>query len=73
MGPNARMGNRRQMESDEKFMADGPTRAPRRTLLDRYDKNQDGRITLEELNGAEALMQRLDTNGDGVLSGREAK
>ncbi|MHC4939212.1 MAG: hypothetical protein ACYTHK_09615 [Planctomycetota bacterium] len=73
MGPNAGTGNRRQMEADEKFMADGPTRAPKRNLLDRYDKDGDGRITLEELNGAEALMQRLDTNGDGVLSGREAK
>ena len=73
MGPNAGKGNRRQMEADRKFMADGPTRAPKMTLLDRYDKNGDGRITLKELNGAEALMQRLDRNGDGVLSGREAK
>ena len=73
MGPNARARNNRQMQADKKFMADGPTRAPKRTLLDRYDKDQDGRITLEELNGAEALMQRLDTNGDGILSGREAK
>jgi len=73
MGPDAGRGDTKQMESDEKFMADGPTKAPQRTLLDRYDKDGDGRVTLEELNGAEALMQRLDQNGDGVLSGREAK
>lgn len=73
MGPNAGRSNRRQMTSDDEFMADGPTRAPARSLLERYDKDEDGRVTLEELNGAEALMQRLDANGDGVLSGREAK
>jgi len=41
------------------------------TLFDRYDADKDGGITLEELDGAQALM-RLDKNGDGVLTGREA-
>jgi Ca2+-binding EF-hand superfamily protein len=61
------------MDSDREFMADGPTRAPKQGLLARYDKDEDGRITLEELNGAEALMTRLDKNGDGVLSGSEVR
>ena len=61
------------MESDRKFMADGPTRAPELNLLDRYDTDKDGRVTLEELNGAEALMSRLDKNGDGVLTSGEAR
>ncbi len=73
MGPNAGGRNTRQMEQDKNFMADGPTRAPKRTLLDRYDADKNGRITLKELNGAEALMTRLDKNGDGVLTGRETK
>jgi len=72
-GPNAGGTSTRQMESDEKFMADGPTRAPKTGLLERYDKDENGRITLEELNGAEALMTRLDKNGDGVLSGSEVR
>ncbi len=68
MGPrNAMM--RRAPEIDR----DGPTLAPKRTLLDRYDADKDGRITLEELGGAENLMRRFDKNGDGVLSGGEAK
>jgi len=73
MGANAGGMSRRQMEADEEFMADGPTKAPKRTLVDRYDANGDGRVTLEELKGAEALMLRLDRNGDGVLSGRETR
>ncbi len=68
MGPrNAMM--RRAPEIDR----DGPTRAPKRTLLDRYDADGDRKITLEELGGAENLMRRLDKNGDGVLSAGEAK
>jgi len=73
LGPNAGVRSTRNMEADRDFMADGPTRAPERNLLDRYDADKDGRITLKELNGAEVLMSRLDRNGDGVLSGREAK
>ncbi|MHC4955689.1 MAG: hypothetical protein ACYTGZ_17700 [Planctomycetota bacterium] len=74
MGPNAgRSKNNKQMQQDKNFMADGPTKAPKMGLLERYDKNEDGRITLEELGGAEALMQRLDKNRDGVLSGGETK
>jgi len=73
MGPNAAKASTRQMEADKKFLADGPTKAPKTGMLARYDKDEDGRITLEELGGAEALMSRLDRNGDGVLSGREVK
>ena len=61
------------MRGDEEFMGDGPTRAPKMGLLERYDKNGDKRITLEELNGAESILHRLDRNGDGVLSGREVR
>ncbi|MFB3067360.1 MAG: hypothetical protein ACE10D_12705 [Planctomycetota bacterium] len=68
MGPrNAMMRNRPEIDRD------GPTRAPKRTLLDRYDADGDRKITLEELGGAENLMRRLDKNGDGVLSAGEAK
>ena len=73
LGPNAGKRSTRNMDADREFMADGPTKAPELTLLDRYDVDKDGRITLEELNGAEVLMARLDKNGDGVLSGREAR
>jgi len=73
MGPNARKSSTRRMEADRNFMADGPTRAPKLGLLARYDKDENGRITLEELNGAEALMTRLDKNGDGVLTGSEVR
>ena len=52
---------------------DGPTPLPARSLLDRYDKDGDGRVTLEELGGAESLLRRLDRNGDGVLSGGETR
>ena len=69
MGPEAA----RMSEADEKYMKDGPTEAPERGLLERYDKDGDGRITLEELNGAESVLRRLDRNGDGVLSGREVR
>ena len=68
MGPrNAMMRNMPEVDRD------GPTLAPKRTLLDRYDADKDGKVTLEELGGAENLMRRLDRNGDGVLSGGEAK
>jgi len=52
---------------------DGPTKQPRKSLLERYDKDHDGRITLEELHGAAAILQRLDKNRDGVLSGAELR
>lgn len=52
---------------------DGPTPLPKRTLLERYDADGDGRVTLEELGGAENVLARLDRNGDGVLSGAEAR
>ena len=70
---NMGAGGGRMMRGDEQFMADGPTRAPKAGLLERYDKNGDKRITLEELGGAESILQRLDRNGDGVLSGREVR
>jgi len=69
MGPDAGQ----VMRGDADFLADGPTRAPRRGLLERYDADGDGRVTLEELKGAESVLKRLDRNGDGVLSGAEAR
>lgn len=61
------------MDSDREFMADGPTPMPKQTLLDRYDKDENGRITIQELGGAESVLARLDKNGDGVLSGSEVR
>jgi len=52
---------------------DGPTKPPRKSLLERYDKDHDGRITLEELHGAAAILQRFDKNRDGVLTGAELR
>lgn len=69
MGPDAG----RVQRGDKEFMADGPTRMPKRSLLDRYDADRNGKVTLEELGNAESVLRRLDKNGDGVLSGSEAK
>ena len=69
LGPDAG----RVQRGDKEFMADGPTKMPRRSLLDRYDLNGDGKVTLEELGNAENVLKRLDKNGDGVLSGSEVK
>jgi Ca2+-binding EF-hand superfamily protein len=60
-------------KGDEDFMADGPTKLPVQGLLERYDEDGDGKITLEELNNAENVLRRLDKNGDGVLSGSEVR
>ncbi|MHC4959059.1 MAG: EF-hand domain-containing protein [Planctomycetota bacterium] len=73
MGPDQGRMSGKTKKGDKKFMADGPTQAPKRTLLDRYDKDGNGRITLKELGNAESVLQRLDKNGDGVLSGSECK
>jgi len=63
----------RMLRGDKEFMADGPTRMPKRNLLERYDANGDGKVTLAELGNAESVLERLDKNGDGVLSGSETK
>jgi len=72
MGPEGGPG-REMREGDAEFMADGPTRMPRMGVLDRYDADGDGRVTLEEMGGAASVLQRLDKNGDGVLSGTEVR
>lgn len=72
MGPDAGR-DRRPSRADKELMADGPTTMPKQTLLDRYDKDGDGRITLEEFNGAESILTRLDKNGDGALTGPECR
>ncbi len=69
LGP---MGGMEQ-KGDKKLLADGPTKAPKTGLLARYDKDKDGRITLDELGGAELILRRLDKNRDGVLSGSEVR
>jgi Ca2+-binding EF-hand superfamily protein len=69
MGPDAG----RMQRGDKKFMGDGPTKMPKRNLLERYDANRDGKITLAELGNAESVLKRLDKNGDGVLTGSEAR
>jgi Ca2+-binding EF-hand superfamily protein len=38
------------------------------TLWDLYDKDKDGRVTLEEFGGGEAVFRRLDRNRDGYLT-----
>ena len=72
MGPGAQV-NMSMKKGDKKFMADGPTQRPKLGLLDRYDKDKNGRITLKELGGAESILQRLDKNKDGILSGSEVR
>jgi len=69
MGPDAG----RIQRGDKEFMADGPTKMPKRDLLERYDANGDGKVTLEELGNAESVLKRLDKNGDGVLTGSEVR
>lgn len=63
----------RMMPGDRELQADGPTAVPKQGLLERHDANGDGRVTLEELGGAEGVMRRLDRNRDGVLSGPEVR
>ncbi len=69
MGPKSAMS----MRNKKRLERDGATPMPRKTLLDRYDADKNGRITLAELKGAESIMARLDKNGDGVLSGAEVR
>ena len=66
------MGPDRPMRADEEEAIDGPTPLPKEGLLERYDANDDGRITPDELK-AENVFRRLDRNGDGVLSGPEVR
>jgi len=68
-----RMSAMRGMEEAAAAPEDGPTGLPERGLLERFDKNGDKRVTLEELGGAESIFERLDRNGDGVLSGSEVR
>ena len=69
MGPKSAM----TMGDPKRIERDGATPLPRQTLLDRYDADKNGRITLAELKGAESILARLDKNGDGVLSGSEVR
>ncbi len=69
MGPRM---DAQMMRNRPRVETDGPTQAPRMTMLDRYDKNGDGRLTLEELGGAESILSRLDKNVEGVLQASEA-
>lgn len=73
LGPNGGDADREMMKRDRAVMADGPTTLPRRNLLERFDEDGDGRVTLEELGGAATILERLDKNGDGVLSGSETR
>lgn len=41
------------------------------TPLALFDTNHDGRISPAEIAAAPALLRKLDTNGDGQLTGRE--
>jgi Ca2+-binding EF-hand superfamily protein len=40
----------------------------KKDVWDLYDKDHDGRVTLEEFGGGEAVFRRLDRNRDGVLT-----
>jgi Ca2+-binding EF-hand superfamily protein len=40
----------------------------KRDVWELYDKDHDGRVTLEEFGGGEAVFRRLDRNRDGVLT-----
>ncbi len=37
-------------------------------LVAKYDKDGDGKVTLEEYGGSRGMFQRLDKNGDGILN-----
>ena len=41
---------------------------PWAVIAGRDDQNKDGKVTKEEFSGPPPLFQRLDTNGDGVLT-----
>jgi len=73
MGPDQGRASTRVMKGDKKFMGDGATTMPKMGMLARYDKNKDGRLTLDELDGAASVLARLDKNGDGFLSGSEVR
>lgn len=60
------------MRGADEMDMDGPTALPKRGMLERYDADEDGRITPEEFK-AENVFRRLDKNGDGVLSGPEVR
>ncbi|MEO0478739.1 MAG: hypothetical protein AAF196_04605 [Planctomycetota bacterium] len=40
-------------------------------FLDRFDLNDDGRVTFEEFGGPRGAFRRADTNGDGVVTKRD--
>lgn len=62
----------RMTPEEEEASMDGPTLLPKQGLLERYDANKDERVTPDELK-AENVFQRLDRNGDGVLTGPELR
>ncbi|HRH99244.1 MAG TPA: hypothetical protein PLB55_25095, partial [Prosthecobacter sp.] len=41
---------------------------PWEVVIGRDDKNKDGKIAKDEFSGPPPLFQRLDRNGDGVLT-----
>jgi Ca2+-binding EF-hand superfamily protein len=57
---------------EDEMAMEGPTALPKEGLLERYDENDDGRLTPDELK-AENVFRRLDKNGDGNLSGGELR
>jgi len=67
MGPD-----RGPMRPEDDEAMDGPTPLPKQGLIERYDANDDGRITPDELK-AENVFRRLDRNRDGVLTGPELR
>ena len=49
----------------------GGANAVTEALFRHFDRNQDGKLTKEELTGAETLLSRLDTNDDETLDATE--
>ena len=41
------------------------------TFLERFDLDDNGRVTLEEFGGSPESFRRADRNGDGVVSRRD--
>lgn len=49
-----------------------PSGRPKGGFIERFDKNNDSRVSREEFTGPSQLFDRFDTNRDGYIDGSEA-
>ena len=52
---------------------DAAPKAPDLSMLDTMDKNKDGKVSRDEFKGTDGAWQRLDRNGDGVVTIADAR